>query len=41
MRLNVRLYKNEDPLGSPGFNAMLKLLEEIDATRAMDRRVPR
>jgi hypothetical protein len=41
MRLNVRLYKDEDPLGSPGCKARVKLFEEIDATRAMDRRVPR
>jgi len=37
---NVRLYEDENPLGSPGFEAKVKLLEEIDAyARAKDPRV--
>ena len=39
-RTNVRLYTDENPLGSPGFEAKVKLLEEIDAyARAKDPRV--
>src|SRR5215216_3222046 len=39
-RTNVRLYGDENPLGSPSFEAKVKLLEEIDAfARAKDPRV--
>ena len=40
VRTNVRLYTDESPLGSPAFEAKVKLLEEIDAyARAKDPRV--
>ena len=39
-RTNVRLYGDENPLGSPSFETKVKLLEEIDAcARAKDPRV--
>jgi len=39
-RTNVRLYGDENPLGSPSFEAKVRLLEEIDAhARAKDPRV--
>jgi TldD protein len=39
-RTNVRLYGDDNPLGSPGFEAKAKLLEEIDAyARAKDPKV--
>jgi TldD protein len=39
-RSNVRLYGDENPLDAPGFEAKVKLLQEIDAyTRAKDPRV--
>ncbi len=39
-RSNVRLYTDENPLEAPGFDAKVKLLEEIDAyVRAKDARV--
>src|SRR5688572_19499037 len=39
-RSNVRLYGDENPLGSPGFEAKVKLLQSIDAyARAKDSRV--
>jgi TldD protein len=39
-RSNVRLYSDENPLDAPGFEAKVKLLQEIDAyTRAKDPRV--
>jgi TldD protein len=39
-RTNVRLYGDENPLASPGFEAKVRLLEEIDAhARAKDPRV--
>ena len=39
-RSNVRLYSDENPLDAPGFEAKVKLLQEIDAyARAKDARV--
>jgi TldD protein len=39
-RTNARLYTDENPLGTPSFEAKVKLLQEIDAyTRAKDERV--
>jgi TldD protein len=39
-RTNVRLYTDENPLGTPSFEAKVKLLQEIDAyARAKDPRV--
>jgi TldD protein len=39
-RTNVRLYTDENPLGTPAFEAKVKLLQEIDAyARAKDPRV--
>src|ERR1043166_8239028 len=39
-RTNVRLYGDDNPLGSPSFAAKIALLEEIDAyARAKDARV--
>jgi TldD protein len=39
-RTNVRLYGDENPLGEPGFEAKVKLLQEIDAyVRARDPKV--
>jgi TldD protein len=39
-RTNARLYTDENPLGAPGFEAKVKLLQEIDAhARAKDERV--
>src|SRR4029079_19490725 len=39
-RTNVRLYGDENPLGSLAFDAKVKLLEEIDAyARARDPKV--
>jgi TldD protein len=39
-RTNVRLYGDENPLGSPSFEEKVRLLEQIDAhTRAKDPRV--
>ena len=39
-RTNVRLYGDENPLDAPGFEAKVKLLQEIDAyARAKDPRV--
>jgi TldD protein len=39
-RSNVRLYSDENPLEAPGFEAKVKLLQEIDAyARARDSRV--
>ncbi|MGE3150471.1 MAG: metalloprotease TldD [Pseudorhodoplanes sp.] len=39
-RTNVRLYGDENPLGSPGFETKVKLLQSIDAyARAKDSRV--
>jgi TldD protein len=39
-RTNVRLYRDDNPLGSPSFETKVKLLEEIDAyARARDPRV--
>ncbi len=39
-RTNVRLYTDENPLGTPPFEAKVKLLQEIDAyARAKDPRV--
>jgi TldD protein len=39
-RSNVRLYTDENPLGTPSFEAKVKLLQEIDAhARAKDPRV--
>ncbi|MGE0523857.1 MAG: metalloprotease TldD [Variibacter sp.] len=39
-RTNVRLYGEENPLGTPAFEAKVKLLQEIDAyARAKDARV--
>jgi TldD protein len=39
-RSNVRLYDDENPLDAPGFEAKVKLLQEIDAyARAKDPRV--
>ncbi len=39
-RTNVRLYTDENPLGSPSFESKVKLLEQIDAyARAKDPRV--
>ena len=39
-RTNVRLYSDENPLDAPGFEAKVKLLQEIDAyARAKDPRV--
>src|SRR3954463_15183031 len=39
-RTNVRLYSDENPLGSPSFETKVRLLEEIDAyARAKDPRV--
>jgi len=39
-RSNVRLYGDENPLDAPGFEAKVKLLQEIDAyARAKDSRV--
>ena len=38
-RTNVRLYGDENPLGTPGFEAKVRLLETIDAyVRAKDAR---
>src|ERR1043166_4482263 len=39
-RTNVRLYRDDNPLGAPSFETKVKLLEEIDAyARARDPRV--
>ncbi|MEW6454699.1 MAG: metalloprotease TldD [Pseudomonadota bacterium] len=39
-RTNVKLYTDENPLATPGFDAKVKLLETIDAyARAKDQRV--
>ncbi len=39
-RSNVRLYREDNPLGEPGFEAKVKLLQEIDAyARTKDPRV--
>src|SRR6187399_911114 len=39
-RTNVRLYRDDNPLGAPSFETKVKLLEEIDAfARAKDPRV--
>jgi TldD protein len=39
-RSNVRLYADDNPLGAPGFEGKVKLLQEIDAyARAKDARV--
>lgn len=39
-RTNVKLYSDENPLATPGFDAKVKLLETIDAyARAKDQRV--
>jgi TldD protein len=39
-RTNVRLYRDDNPLGAPSFETKIKLLEEIDAyARARDPRV--
>jgi TldD protein len=39
-RTNVRLYRDDNPLGTPSFETKVKLLEEIDAyARARDPRV--
>ncbi len=39
-RTNVRLYRDDNPLGSPSFETKVKLLEEIDAyARAKDPKV--
>ena len=36
-RTNVRLYGDDNPLGSPSFETKVSLLEEIDALRARER----